>query len=76
MFTIQGSMIPFAETEAERQRVGDPRPSREARYASRDAWAARLTEATDRLVAERLLSGIALMRQKGRVEEGRISGPS
>jgi alpha/beta hydrolase family protein len=55
MFTIQGSMIPFAETEAERQRVGDPRPSREARYASRDAWAARLTEATDRLAAERLL---------------------
>jgi Alpha/beta hydrolase domain len=55
LFTIQGSMIPFAETETERQRVGDPRPSLEARYASRDAWAARLAEATGRLVAERLL---------------------
>ena len=55
LFTIQGSMIPFAATEAERQRAGDPRPSLEARYASRDAWAARLAEATDRLVAERLL---------------------
>jgi hypothetical protein len=55
LFTIQGSMIPFATTEAERQRAGDPRPSVEARYASRDVWAARLAAATDRLVAERLL---------------------
>jgi hypothetical protein len=55
LFTIQGSMIPFAATEAERERAGDPRPSLEARYASRDTWAARLAEATDRLVAERLL---------------------
>src|SRR5579864_1719806 len=55
LFTIQGSMIPFAQTEAERLRADDPRPSRDARYASRDAWAARLTEAVDRLVADRLL---------------------
>ena len=55
LFTIQGSMIPFAQTEAERQRTRDPRPSREMRYASRDAWAARLVDAVDRLVAERLL---------------------
>ena len=55
LFTIQGSMIPFAETEAERLRTDDPRPSLEARYASREAWAARLSEATHRLVAERLL---------------------
>jgi len=55
LFTIQGSMIPFAATEAERQRAGDPRPSLEARYASRDDWAAQLAAATDRLVRERLL---------------------
>jgi hypothetical protein len=55
LFTIQGSMIPFAQTEAERQRADDPRPSREARYASHDAWVARLAEATGRLVGERLL---------------------
>jgi len=55
LFTIQGSMIPFAATEAERQRVGDPRLSLERRYGSRDAWAVRLAEAADRLVAERLL---------------------
>jgi len=55
LLTIQGSMIPFAATEAERQRAGDPRPSLEKRYESREAWAARLAEATDRLVAQRLL---------------------
>ena len=55
LFTIQGSMVPFAETEAERQRTRDPRPSREMRYASRDAWAARLVDAVDRLVTQRLL---------------------
>ena len=55
LFTVQGSMISFAQTDAERERARDPRPSLEARYASRDAWAARLAEAVDRLVAERLL---------------------
>jgi hypothetical protein len=55
LFTIQGSMIPFAQTEAERLRADDPRPSLEARYATRDTWAARLSEAVDRLVADRLL---------------------
>jgi len=53
--TIQGSMIPFATTEAERQRAGDPRPSLESRYTSRDVWGARLAAAADRLVADRLL---------------------
>jgi Alpha/beta hydrolase domain len=55
LFTVQGSMIPFARTEAEREQADDPRPSLEARYASRDVWVARLAEAVDRLVAERLL---------------------
>jgi Alpha/beta hydrolase domain len=55
LFTIQGSIIAFAATEAERQRNGDPRPSLEARYASRDAWAAKLADAANRLVADRLL---------------------
>ncbi|MFZ0016794.1 MAG: alpha/beta hydrolase domain-containing protein, partial [Acetobacteraceae bacterium] len=55
LFTIQGSMIAFAATEQERQRAGDPRPSLEARYGSRDAWAAKLVQVADRLVADRLL---------------------
>lgn len=48
-------MIPFAATDVDRQRNDDPRPSIEARYASRDAWAAKLAEAAKRLVADRLL---------------------
>src|SRR5262249_34678232 len=55
LFTVQGSMTPFPATEAERQRNGDPRPSLEARYPSREAWAEQLAAATERLVAERLL---------------------
>jgi hypothetical protein len=55
LFTIQGSMIPFAQTEPERLRADDPRPSLDSRYATRHAWAVRLTEAVDRLVADRLL---------------------
>jgi len=55
LFTIQGSMIPFAATEPERRRAGDPRPSLAARYPSRDAWAAKLAESATRLVADRLL---------------------
>jgi hypothetical protein len=55
LFTIQGSMIRFAATEADRRRTGDPRPSIEARYLSREAWADRLATATERLVADRLL---------------------
>jgi hypothetical protein len=55
LFTIQGSMIPFPQTEKERLRGDDPRPSLELRYASRDAWVARLTDAVDRLVSDRLL---------------------
>jgi hypothetical protein len=55
LFTVNGSMIPFAATDAERQRADDPRPSIAARYASRGAWAEKLGEAAARLVADRLL---------------------
>src|ERR1700732_4890584 len=54
LFTIQGSMLPFAATEAERQRAGDPRPSLETRYASHDAWAARLAEVSGSAASPRL----------------------
>ena len=55
LFTVQGSMIPFAATEAERQRTSDPRPSLAARYARASHGRAKLAEAADRLVADRLL---------------------
>jgi len=55
LFTVNGSMIPFAATEVERQRAGDPRPSIAARYASREAWMDKLGEVAARLVVDRLL---------------------
>ena len=53
LFTVQGSYIPFAATEAERG--DDPRPSFEARYGSRMVWMARVISAAELLVSQRLL---------------------
>ena len=50
-----GSYVPFARTEAERQAGGDERPSLEARYRSQDDYVAQVRACADRLVAERLL---------------------
>jgi Alpha/beta hydrolase domain len=50
-----GSFILFAATRAEREASDDPRRSLEERYGSRDAYVAKVTAATDTLVAERLL---------------------
>jgi hypothetical protein len=55
LYSIVGSLIPFAATKAERQQRGDPRPSIEERYGSRQAWIANLTAATAQLVEQRLL---------------------
>ncbi len=55
LFTVQGSYIPFPATEAERISAGDPRRSIEARYPSHAAWAGRVIDAAEKLVAERLL---------------------
>lgn len=55
MCNLQGGFIPFAPTRAEREAAGDPRPSLEERYPTRDAYAARVRAAADRLVAERML---------------------
>jgi hypothetical protein len=50
-----GTYIPFAKTRAEREATGDPRPSLEELYGSRDAYVAKVKAAVDALVAERLL---------------------
>jgi hypothetical protein len=50
-----GSLIPFACTRSQREAAGDPRPSLEERYGSRAAYAARVKEVADALVADRLL---------------------
>jgi len=45
-----GSYLPFARTRAERERAGDPRLSIEERYASRDQYLGKITEAALKLV--------------------------
>jgi Alpha/beta hydrolase domain len=50
-----GSFIPFARARREREAAGDPRPSLEERYGSRDAYVAKIKAAAEALVAERLL---------------------
>lgn len=42
---FRGAYLPFAVTEAERRRAGDPRPSLEKRYASRDEYLGRYARA-------------------------------
>jgi hypothetical protein len=50
-----GSLISFARTRSERDTAGDPRPSLEERYGSRENYIARVETAAAALVADRLL---------------------
>ncbi len=50
-----GSLIAFARTRQEREAAGDPRPSLEERYGSREAYVAKVKAAAEALVADRLL---------------------
>ena len=50
-----GSVIPFARTEREREAAGDPRPSLEERYGTREAYVAKVKAAAEALVADRLV---------------------
>jgi Alpha/beta hydrolase domain len=51
----EGSFVPFARDEAERQAIGDPRPSLARRYASRDDYEAKLRAAAQRVAANGFL---------------------
>jgi hypothetical protein len=52
---LDGSFIPFAVTEVERERRGDPRPSLAARYGEPGAYAAAVERIVAELVNDRLL---------------------
>ncbi|MFZ4408999.1 MAG: alpha/beta hydrolase domain-containing protein [Paracraurococcus sp.] len=52
---LQGSVLPFAATEAERRSAGDPRPSLAERWPTPEARVAAVRAAAEALVAERLL---------------------
>jgi len=52
---MEGSTFPFARTDEERQRTGDPRPSLAERYGDRAGYLAHVRSAAEQLVAERHL---------------------
>jgi hypothetical protein len=53
LMAMMGSTLPFARTRDERERSGDPRPSIEERYPTRDAYLKQVRDATQALVAAR-----------------------
>ena len=55
LMSFVGTFVPLPRTEAERASTGDPRPSVERLYASRDVFLARVDTAAAALVAERFL---------------------
>ena len=50
--SFEASYVPFAKTEADRQKSGDPRKSVTERYASREAYLAQFTQAVDALIKQ------------------------
>jgi hypothetical protein len=50
-----GATLPFARTRSERETRGDPRPSIEERYASREAYLERVRQCALALAAQRYL---------------------
>jgi hypothetical protein len=53
--SMVGSFIPFAKTKAEREKTGDPRPSIEERYSSKEEYLKKIAAAGQELVAQHLL---------------------
>lgn len=52
---FNGSFVPFAATKAERAATGDPRPSLEERYPTKEAYVAAMQAVGAKLVAQRLM---------------------
>lgn len=52
MVPLSGSWIPFAVTREQRKQVGDPRLSLEERYASCEAYLARVNDSLEQLVRQ------------------------
>jgi len=70
--TLSGSFIPFAPTRQERLATGDPRPSIEERYASKEAYVAAFRKAAGELVAQRFLLADDAARLIGEAERDGI----
>jgi hypothetical protein len=55
MYALQGSMIPFAQTKAAREKSGDPRLSIEERYKDQGEYLRKIEGAARQLAAQRFL---------------------
>lgn len=55
LMQMMGSTLPFPRTRMEREMRGDPRPSIEERYASREVYLAHVRRQTLRLIEQRLV---------------------
>ena len=55
LFPLQGAVVPFALTRADREAVRDPRPSIAERFVDSAAYVAAVKAAAAQMVAERLL---------------------
>ncbi len=55
LYNMVGSFIPFAKTKAAREKSGDPRPSIEERYKSKDDYLSKIEAAARSLVAQRVI---------------------
>jgi Alpha/beta hydrolase domain len=73
LFPLQGAVVPFAATRAEREASGDPRPSVAERYADSAAYVAAVRAAAAQMVAERLLLPQDAERAIGLATQDRLS---
>ena len=69
-YSIVGSFLPFAASVAQREHLGDPRPSIAERYRSRADYVAQIAVAAYALMQERLLLAEDLERYVERAIEG------
>lgn len=53
---LRGAWTPFAATKAQREKTGDPRPSLEERYASKDEFMAKVSATIQWLIDRRLMT--------------------
>ena len=65
LYSILGSLVPFAATESEQTSSSDPRLSLEARYGSHQEWSKRVAASADALVAR----GFMLQEDAHRLEQ-------
>ena len=72
LFPLQGAVVPFAATRAERTAAQDPRPSLEERYPGQAGYLAAVRAAAAQMVAERTLLAEDAQRATEQVSTGQL----